>query len=126
MNAKTEEYTPGQLIRFEATSLYHNAQRLREITRRAGRDAGFLEEAAAAAERSVKLDRKGRFAGINRQEQHYERLANHLENARERLEKMPASNEGQEAWLLLNRCYYHCITVLSMMEKQARFTGAAI
>ena len=126
MNTKTQEYTPGQLIRFEATSLYHNAQRLRGIARRSSRDAGFLEEAADAAESSIKLDRKGKFAGINRQERHYEQLADCLETARERLERMPASNEGREAWLLLNRCYYHCITVLSMMEKQALFTGATI
>ena len=31
MNTRTKEYTPGQLIRFEATSLYHNALRLGEI-----------------------------------------------------------------------------------------------
>ena len=31
MKTKTMEYTPGQLIRFEATSLYHNALRIGEI-----------------------------------------------------------------------------------------------
>ena len=117
---KTTEYTPGQTIRFEATSLYHNAIRLRETMLESRPALDFLEVPAASGMKSVKIDPDGRFMGINRSMEHYEGLIETFERARRRTEQEPASNNSQRAWHLLNRCRYHCMTILSMMESRER------
>ena len=121
MNTGTTEYTPGQLIRFEAISLYHGALRLQEIAAR----VDLVREPAERVRESIRLGANGEFTGINRREKHYEGLMDLLEQTREQLGKIPVSNETQEAWLLMNRCRYHCTTILGMMQKQARATGAS-
>ena len=121
---KTTEYTPGQTIRFEATSLYHNAIRLRETMLESQPALDFLEVPAASGMMSVKTDPEGRFRGINRSVEHYESLIEALEQARRQTEKEPVSKNSQQAWLLLNRCRYHCMTVLSMMESRERVPRA--
>ncbi len=125
MNTRTTEYTPGQLIRFEATSLYHNALRLRGIAERNSSELDLLLQPAEQAMNSVRVNPEGQFDGINRREQHYDDLISLLERNREELEKRPASEQSHEAWLLLNRCRYHCMTILSMMQKQPKVTGAS-
>ena len=125
MNTRTTEYTPGQLIRFEATSLYHNALRLREIVEGNSPELDLLLQPAEQATKSVRVNPEGQFDGINRQEQHYNNLINLLEKSREELEKRPVSEQSHEAWLLLNQCRYHCMTILSMMQKQSKVAGAS-
>ena len=125
MNTKTMEYTPGQLIRFEATSLYHNALRLRGIVGGNSPELDLLLQPAEQAAKSVRVNLEGQFDGINRQEQHYNNLINLLERSREELEKRPVSEQSHEAWLLLNQCRYHSMTILSMMQKQSKVAGAS-
>ncbi len=117
---KTTEYTPGQSIRFEATSLYHNAIRLRETILEAQPALDFLGVPAASGMMSVKRDPEGRFSGINRSVEHYESLIEALEQARMQTEREPVSKSSRRAWFLLNRCRYHCLTILSMMESRER------
>jgi hypothetical protein len=121
---KTTEYTPGQTIRFEATSLYHNALRLRETMLESQPALDFLDTPAASGMRSVKMDPEGRFRGINRSVEYYESLIEALEQARRQTERGPVSKNSRQAWLLLNRCRYHCMTVLSMMESRERVPRA--
>ena len=125
MSTRTTEYTPGQLIRFEATSLHHNALRLGGIAKGNSPELEFLLQPAQQAMKSVRVNPEGRFEGINRREQHYDDLIDLLERSREELEKRPASEQSPEAWRLLNRCRYHCMTILSMMQKQPKVTGAS-
>ena len=117
---KTMEYTPGQTIRFEATSLYHNTLRLRETMLENQPTLDFLGVSVDAGMKSVKVDPEGRFRGINRSVEHYESLIKALEQARRRTEREPITQNSRQAWLLLNRCRYHCMTVLSMMERRER------
>ena len=125
MNTRTTEYTPGQLIRFEATSLYHNALQLRGIAKGNSPELDLLLQAAEQTTKSVRVNPEGQFDSINRREQHYDDLINLLEKTREELEKRPVSEQSHEAWLLLNQCRYHCMTILSMMQKQPKVTGAS-
>ena len=125
MSTRTTEYTPGQLIRFEATSLHHNALRLEGIAKGNRQELAFLLQPAQQAMKSVRVNPEGRFEGINRREQHYDDLIDLLERSREELDKKPASEQSTEAWRLLNRCRYHCMTILSMMQKQPKVTGAS-
>ena len=125
MNTRTTEYTPGQLIRFEATSLYQNARRLGGIAGGNSPELDLLLQPTEQAMKSVRVNPEGQFDGINRREQHYDDLINLLERSREELEKRPASEQSQEAWLLLSRCRYHCMTILSMMQKQSKVAGAS-
>ena len=121
MDKRTTEYTPGQLIRMEAVALYHNGLRLREL----GKGNNRISEPAARAIESVTAGQDGKLQRMNRRRSHYEELADSLERTREWLETVPASENNREAWLLLNRCRYHCLTILSMMEKQSLHTGAS-
>ena len=126
MNTKTMEYTPGQLIRFEATSLYHNALRIGEIAEGNSPELDLLLQPAEQAMKSVRVNPESQFDSINRREQHYDDLINLLERSREELDKRPASEQSHEAWLLLNQCRYHCMTILSMMmQKKSKVGGAS-
>ena len=115
------EYTPGQLIRFEATSLYHNALRMGKIAGGNSPELDLLIKPASQAMKSVRVNTENQpdyqsFDGINRHKQYYEDLINLLERSREELEKTPVSQQSHEAGLLLNQCRYHCMTILSMMK----------
>ena len=120
MNVEKKEYTLGQVIRFEAISLYHHAFKLQELDV----EPHLLGAAAAKLRESVRTGPNGEFRGINRQEQHYRVLIELMGKTREQLEKMPASNESNEACLLVNQCRHSCDTVLDVMLNQARLTGA--
>ena len=117
---KTTEYTPGQTIRFEATSLYHSAIRLRETMLDSQPALDFLDVPTASGMKSVKMDPDGRFRGINRSVEHYESLIETFEQARRQTEREPTSKNSRQAWHLLNRCRYHCMTILSMMESREK------
>ncbi len=113
------EYTPGQMIRFEAIALHHNASRLQKIILENQPKLDFLEEPANAGMDSVTKDKEGQPSGINRKQEHYENLIETLERAREEVERLPPSENAQQTWRLLNRCCYHCMTIIGTMERSA-------
>ena len=117
------EYTPGQMIRFEAVALHHNAASLQEIMLASRPELDFLGPPAAAAMASLKKDLQGEPGGINRKQEHYDNLMETLERAREQVESRPVSENTQRAWHLLNRCRYHCMTIRCMMERSTAVTG---
>ena len=120
MKTGLTEYTPGQLIRFEAVSLHHQAKRLQAIAALQPGEGGSLTEAAREAGKCVRTDPSGQLSGINRREQYYEDLTDMLTLTREELEGSPQTEHSREAWLIVNRCSCHCTTILGMMEKQRR------
>ena len=114
------EYTPGQMIRFEAAALCHSAARLREIMLENQPELDFLDVPATAGINSIKRNPQGEPNSINRNQEHYNGLIQALERARDEIEGRPISENSRRGWLLLNRCRYHCMTILSMMEQSAR------
>ena len=62
----TTEYTPGQMIRFEAAALCHNAARLREVMLESQPKLDFLDVPATAGMNSVRRNPQGEPSGINR------------------------------------------------------------
>ena len=116
----TTEYTPGQMIRFEAAALCHNAARLREVMLESQPKLDFLDVPATAGMNSVRRNPQGEPSGINRNQEYYNGLIQALERARDEIEDQPVSENSRRGWLLLNRCRYHCMTILSMMEQSAR------
>ena len=122
MKTGLTEYTPGQLIRSEAVSLKHQAERLLEIMGAQPGAPASPTEAAREAGRCVRTDPDGHISGINRREQYYEDLTDLLALAREELEESVQTEHSKEAWLTVNRCSYHCTAILGMMEKQSRRT----
>ncbi len=125
MLTKKTEYTPGQMIRFEATALCHNATQLREVMLTSQPELDFLDVPAAAGMNSIKRDPRGKPTGINRKREHYDGLIQALERARERTEAQPVSENSSRAWLLLNRCRYHCMTIIGMMEQSAAIAAGS-
>ena len=86
----------------------------------------LLLQPAEQAMKSVRVNPESQFDGINRREQHYDDLISLLERSREELDKRPVSEQSHEAWLLLNQCRYHCMTILSMMmQKKSKVVGAS-
>ena len=114
------EYTPGQMIRFEAAALCHSAARLRDIMLESQPKLDFLDVLATAGMNSVRRNPQGEPSGINRNQEYYNGLIQALERARDEIEDQPVSENSRREWLLLNRCRYHCMTILSMMEQSAR------
>ncbi len=114
------EYTPGQMIRFEAAALSHNATRLIQIMLESRPKMDFLDVPATAGMNSVRRNPQGEPNGINRNQEYYNELIQALEKARDQIEGQPVSENSWRGWLLLNRCRYHCMTILSMMEQSAR------
>ena len=120
MLKSTTEYTPGQMIRFEAAALGHSATRLMQIMLQNQPELDFLDVPATAGMNSIKKSPRGEPSSINRNQEHYNGLIRTLEKAREKIEERPISEDSQEGWLLLNQCSYHCIMILGMMEQSAR------
>ena len=114
------EYTPGQMIRFEAAALSHSATRLMQIMLENRPKLDFLDAPATAGMNSIRRNPQGEPNGINRNQEHYNVLIQALEKARNEIEGQPVSENSRQGWLLLNRCRYHCMTILSMMEQSAR------
>ena len=114
------EYTPGQMIRFEAAALSHSATRLMQIMLENQPKLDFLDVPATAGMNSIRRNPQGEPNGINRNQEHYNVLIQALEKARNEIEGQPVSENSRLGWLLLNRCRYHCMTILSMMEQSAR------
>ena len=123
MLTTTTEYTPGQMIRFEAVALCNNATRLRETMLEARPELDFLEVPAMAGMSSVRRNPGGEPAGINRKQEHYEVLMRVIRKARRQIERRPVSENSRRAWRLLNRCHYHCASILAMMERHAPARG---
>lgn len=120
MKEEKKEYTLGQTIRFEATSLYHHALQLQKL---APEPKELFGETTERLRASILTEPDGRFRGINRQEQHYRELMELLEQARDRLEKSPAPDGPNEGWLLVNQCHHSCAAILDVMQNRARSTG---
>ena len=114
------EYTPGQMIRFEAAALYHSAATLREIMLQNQPKLDFLDVPATAGMNSIRRSPRGEPNSINRNQEHYNGLIRALEKAREEIEERPISEDSQRGWLLLNQCCYHSMMILGMMEQSAR------
>ena len=114
------EYTPGQMIRFEAAALCHGAATLREIMLQNQPELDFLDVPTTAGMNSIRRSPRGEPGSINRNQEHYNGLIRALEKAREEIEERPISEDSQRGWLLLNQCCYHCMMILGMMEQGAR------
>ena len=65
------EYTPGQMIRFEAAALSHSATRLMQIMLENRPKLDFLDAPATAGMNSIRRNPQGEPNGINRNQEHY-------------------------------------------------------
>ena len=96
------EYTPGQMIRFEAAALYHSAATLREIMLQNQPELDFLDMPATAGMNSIRRGPRGEPNSINRNQEHYNGLIRALEKARggdrrtAHLERLPAGMAATE------------------------------
>ena len=119
MTGPRTDYTPGQMIRAEAINLYLCASRLREIPlRQTGME--FLQKPAEAAMKCLKTGSLGNITGLNRDEEYHESNMEMMQEAREKLESGPTSEEARKAWLLTNQCHQHSMAILGMMQRFAR------
>ena len=84
------EYTPGQMIRFEAAALSHSATRLMQIMLENRPKMNFLDVPATAGMNSVRRNPQGEPNGINRNQEHYNVLIQALEKARTRSKDSPS------------------------------------
>ena len=78
LKTKTE-YTPGQIIRFEAAALSHNATRLMQIMLESRPKMNFLDVPATAGMNSIRRNPQGEPNGINRNQEYYNELIQALE-----------------------------------------------